>query len=139
MQVDWVLKTSKLAGLLAVIISLTPLVVILFLEQQLRYLWLVCLSLPWLYWLLIKQFNLRSKNHKALLSYQNGIWFYRDSKTSVFGSLSIHSFAYSSLIFLQIKTEHRQIVDLWLFSDNITGKPSKWRQLHSCFNLSDRI
>lgn len=136
MKVNWLIKTSKSAHLLAITLSLIPFLLTIILEQQLRYFWLIWLLTPVLYYLLIKQFNLSILNHKALLSYQNGLWFYRDSKTSFFGSLSGKSFAYGFIIFLQLKNDGKQRVDLWLFADSIVDRSPKWRQLQSCFNLS---
>ena len=135
MDVNWAIKSSKIAHLVVITISLIPLLLSIIFVQKLLYAWVIWLLIPALYLLLFKQLNLTAKNKRALLSYQNGIWFYRDSKTSIFGELTKKSFAYSFIVFLQIKKDKKQMVDLWLFADNIIDEFPKWRQLHACFNL----
>jgi hypothetical protein len=135
MDVNWLIKPSKRAHLLVITICLVPLLLTIILEFFLRYAWLIWILTPALYYLLLKHLNLSMNKDLSLLSYQNGRWFYRDSKNAISGELTLKSFVCSFIVFLQIKNDDEQMVDLWLFADNISDEFPKWRQLHACFNL----
>ena len=135
MQLNWLIKPSKRAHFSIITISLLPLLLTIILEFHLRYAWLIWILIPALYYLLVKQLSLSMNKDLSQLSYQNGMWFYRDSQNIISGELTLKSFVCSFIVFLQIKNDEEQMIDLWLFADNIFDELPKWRQLHACFNL----
>ena len=135
MDVNWLIKPSKCARLSVITISILPLLLTIIVEFSLRYTWLIWLLTPALYYLLFKQFKFSMMRALALLSYQNGTWIYRDSENIIFGKLTLNSFICGFIVYLQIKNDDDQMIDLWLFADNIYDEFPKWRQLHGCFNL----
>lgn len=136
MVVQWQLQKSPLAKIFIVIMAMMPFLISLLLHPlDLTYLLSLILGLLLSKLLFTESFSFLASKENSL-SWNDGIWIFSNKSTTVYGKQHQRSFSLGQVVFLSIKPEKSQTVNLWLFPDSVISYSYGWRHLLSCFHLS---
>ncbi len=135
----WQIRQSRYSTYLILILVSIPLLTSLLLKLS----WIAHLGtvilLPLFYYLLIKNISIPGACTESTLSWQNGKWMFSNDVLHICGFKENCSFSLGKLMHLSIKDNNNDSINIWLFPDNFNKEAQEWRQLHSCFYLSDYI
>lgn len=147
MRLEWQIKSSKICTVTIVLLSTTPVIISISIQQTNQVTGLVILLSSLMLFLLCKSTYQTSQYPSKQLIWEDGHWSFNNKTMRITGVQSKYSFSLDLMMFLSIESEDGQKVDLWLFPDNLQSntvyletsselRQMKWHYLHCCFHLS---
>jgi len=136
MRVQIHLKRSAQSIITISFLSALPLTTGLVVPLSGMSFFLVLLLTPLLWWLFYNNIISDVIDDESHLSWNDGIWTFRNAQTICQGMQSKVSFSLGLVVFLSIEDENDQKIELWLFPDSLFDSKSAWRHLLCCLYLS---
>ncbi|MFT5451628.1 MAG: hypothetical protein ACI9N9_001114 [Enterobacterales bacterium] len=142
MRLEWKIKPSNTCTATIVLLSMTPVIISISIQQANQVIGLVILLSLLMLFLLSSSTNLTLLNPSKQLTWEDRHWSFNNKEMTITGVQSKHSFSLGLMLFLRIESADGQSITLWLFPDNLQNNTAlesrhiKWHHLHCCFHLS---